>query len=135
MERNSEKEAITLLVKAAELDKKRRKTDAFVCYKEGIDLLMQVIKELKKDNLSDDKKKKLVAYQTKVSEYMDRAEQLKSETSERNRVLQVHKKINIEEGSVGNSYQSLFGKFLDEDATEVCLSLIFCIFFRICILS
>ena len=103
MERNSEKEAITLLVKAAELDKKRRKTDAFVCYKEGIDLLMQVIKELKKDNLSDDKKKKLVAYQTKVGEYMDRAEQLKSEISSKQEKGQLVKAESVEKSSVKRS--------------------------------
>ena len=118
MERNSEKEAITLLHKAVELDGKRRKTDAFVCYKEGIGLLMNVINELKKEQFSDDKK--LVAYNTKVREYMERAEQLKSEINERNRILQVHKKITVKEGSIGNSYQSLFGKFLDEDVSEVC---------------
>ena len=117
MERNSEKEAITLLHKAVELDGKRRKTDAFVCYKEGIDLLLKVIEELKRGKCVDNKK--LDAYRTKVGEYMNRAEQIKSEIEERNRVLQVHKKITIEEGSIGNSYQSLFGKFLDEDVSMV----------------
>ena len=117
MERNSEKEAITLLLRAVDLDGKRRKTDALAMYKEGIGALMKVIDRLKKDNCSDDKK--LNAYSTKVREYMDRAEQLKLEIKERNRILQVHKKITVEEGSIGNSYQSLFGKFLDEDVSEV----------------
>ena len=53
---------------------------------------------------------------------MNRAEQIQSEIEERKRVLQVHKKITIEEGSIGNSYQSLFGKFLDEDVSKVMLS-------------
>jgi len=117
MERNSEKEAITLLLRAVDLDGKRRKTDALAMYKEGIGALMQVINQLKKEKSSDDKK--LNAYNTKVREYMDRAEQLKLEIDERNRILQVHKKITVEEGSIGNSYQSLFGKFLDEDVSEV----------------
>ena len=117
MERNSENEAITLLLKAVELDGKRRKTDALAMYKEGIGLLMKVINKLKQEKCSDDKK--LNAFTTKVREYMDRAEQLKLEINERNRILQVHKKITVEEGSIGNSYQSLFGKFLDEDVSEV----------------
>ena len=117
MERNSENEAITLLLKAVELDGKRRKTDALAMYKEGIGLLMKVINKLKQEKCSDDKK--LNAFTTKVREYMDRAEQLKLEIEERNRSLQVHKKITVEEGSIGNSYQSLFGKFLDEDVSEV----------------
>ena len=107
MERNSENEAITLLLKAVELDGKRRKTDALAMYKEGIGLLMKVINKLKQEKCSDDKK--LNAFTTKVREYMDRAEQLKLEINERNRILQVHKKITVEEGSIGNSYQSLFG--------------------------
>ena len=117
MERNSEKEAITLLLRAVDLDGKRRKTDALAMYKEGIGALMKVINELKQEKFSDDKK--LNAYNKKVREYMDRAEQLKLEIDERNRSLQVHKKITVEEGSIGNSYQSLFGKFLDEDVSEV----------------
>ena len=117
MERNSEKEAITLLLRAVDLDGKRRKTDALAMYKEGIGLLMKVINKLKQEKCSDDKK--LNAFTTKVREYMDRAEQLKLEIDERNRILQVHKKITVEEGSIGNSYQSLFGKFLDEDVSEV----------------
>ena len=117
MERNSEKEAITLLLRAVDLDGKRRKTDALAMYKEGIGLLMKVINKLKQEKCSDDKK--LNAFTTKVREYMDRAEQLKLEINERNRILQVHKKITVEEGSIGNSYQSLFGKFLDEDVSEV----------------
>ena len=36
--------AISLLKRAVELDTKKRYTEALVCYKEGLNLLMEVIK-------------------------------------------------------------------------------------------
>jgi len=36
--------AISLLKRAVELDTKKRKTEALVCYKEGLQLFMEVIR-------------------------------------------------------------------------------------------
>ena len=40
----SEGAAISLLTRAVELDTKKRYTEALVCYKEGLALLMDVLK-------------------------------------------------------------------------------------------
>ena len=66
MERNSEKEAITLLLRAVDLDGKRRKTDALAMYKEGIGALMQVINELKRFLSSGVVQKRWIAHSKKM---------------------------------------------------------------------
>uniref|UniRef100_A0A8C9DQV0 MIT domain-containing protein 1 n=1 Tax=Prolemur simus TaxID=1328070 RepID=A0A8C9DQV0_PROSS len=62
--------AITVLKRAVELDSEYRYSQALVCYQEGIDLLLQVLKGTK------DYTKKCNLRQ-KISNYMDRAENIK----------------------------------------------------------
>ena len=119
MSAGSDRAAIALLCRAAELDGKKRKTEALVCYKEGLQLLMDVIQELK---LAGNNESKLTAYRTKASEYMKRAEQISSQIEEEKRDGKFHEQIKLEEGNTGNSYQSLFGRFLDEDVTQACIT-------------
>ena len=118
MATSSDKAAIALLCRAVELDGKRRKTEALVCYKEGLQLLMNVIQDLKSTGNNETK---ISAYRTKASEYMKRAEQLSSQIEEEKRAGKFHEQIKLEGGSIGNSYRSLFSRFLDEDVTQVCL--------------
>lgn len=66
-----EASAISVLKRAVEMDTARRFDESLVCYQEGINLLLQVLKAT-----SDQSKKE--RYRKKISEYMDRAEQLKS---------------------------------------------------------
>ena len=117
MEVGSDKAAIALLCRAVELDGKKRKSEALVCYKEGLQLLMNVITELKKGGGANEQK--LKAYQTKASEYMNRAEQLSLEIKNETKAGKFHKQIKIEEGSKGNSYSSLLARFMDKDVVQV----------------
>ena len=119
MELASDKAAIALLRRAVELDSKKRKSEALVCYKEGLQLLMNVITDLKKGGGASDNKQKLTAYHTKASEYMNRAEQLSLEIKNETKAGKFHKQIKIEEGSKGNSYSSLLARFMDKDVVQV----------------
>ena len=119
MEVGSDKAAIALLCRAVELDSKKRKSEALVCYKEGLQLLMNVITELKKGGGANDNKQKLTAYHTKASEYMNRAEQLSLEIKKETRAGKFHEQIKIEEGSKRNSYCSLLSRFMDKDVVQV----------------
>ena len=119
MELGSDKAAIALLCRAVELDSKKRKSEALVCYKEGLQLLINVITELKKGVGANENKQKLKAYQTKASEYMNRTEQLSLEIKNETRAGEFHEQIKIEEGSTGNSYSSLLFKFMDKDVVQV----------------
>ncbi|KAF6104796.1 microtubule interacting and trafficking domain containing 1 [Phyllostomus discolor] len=62
--------AATVLKRAVELDSESRYQQALVCYQEGIDLLLQVLK-----GTQDDTKK--CNLRKKISGYMDRAENIK----------------------------------------------------------
>lgn len=117
MEFGSDKAAIVLLRRAVELDGKKRKTEALVCYKEGIQLLMNAIQNLK--SLGSGNENKLNAYRNKASEYVKRAEEISAEIEDMKRAGNFHEQIKLEGGSTGNSYQSLFGRFLDDDVIEV----------------
>ena len=119
MELSSDKAAIALLRRAVEYDSNKRKSEALVCYKEGLQLLMNVITELKKGGGANENKQKLKAYQAKASEYMNRAEQLSLEIKNETRAGKFHEQIKIEEGSTRNSYSSLLSKFLDKDVVQV----------------
>ena len=119
MELGSDKAAIALLCRAVELDSKKRKSEALVCYKEGLQLLINVITELKKGVGANENKQKLKAYQTKASEYMNRTEQLSLEVKNETRAGKFHEQIKIEEGSTGNSYSSILSKFMDKDVVQV----------------
>lgn len=115
MAEGSDKAAIALLCRAVELDGKKRKTEALVCYKEGLQLLMNVIQDLK----TGGNETKLSTYRAKASQYMKRAEQLSLQIEEDKRAGKFHEQVRLEGGSTGHSYQSLFGRFLDEDVTQV----------------
>ena len=92
METGSDKAAIALLCRAIELDGKKRKTEAVVCYQEGIQLLINRIEELKKKGGNCGTK--ISAYGSKAREYMTRIEQLKTEIEEQNGVENFTNKSN-----------------------------------------
>ncbi|KAK3599537.1 hypothetical protein CHS0354_006672 [Potamilus streckersoni] len=104
--------ATTVLKRAVELDMAQKQGEAVVCYQEGLQLLMDAIK-----NMKDPVKKE--ACRKKMLEYMDRAEQLKKQVEEEKAAEIYHEQIHIEDNSTGHSYQQLFGRFLDENLTEI----------------
>ncbi|KAM5316513.1 MIT domain-containing protein 1 isoform 3-T6 [Glossophaga mutica] len=104
--------AATVLKRAVELDSESRYQQALVCYQEGIDLLLQVLK-----GIQDDTKK--CNLRKKISGYMDRAENIKKYLDQEKEDGKYHKQIKIEENATGFSYESLFQEYLNETVREV----------------
>ncbi|XP_003794388.1 MIT domain-containing protein 1 [Otolemur garnettii] len=104
--------AVTMLQRAVKLDAEYKYPQALICYQEGIDLLLQVMKGTKdctkKSNLRD-----------KISGYMERAENIKKYLAQEKEDGKYHKQIKIEENATGFSYESLFQEYLNETVTEV----------------
>lgn len=86
--------------------------ESLVCYQEGIDLLLQVVKGTK-----DEAKKQ--RYRQKISEYMTRAEDIKKHIEKEKQDGKYHKQIRIEENATGYSYEKLFQEYLTEIVSEV----------------
>ncbi|XP_052601083.1 MIT domain-containing protein 1 isoform X4 [Peromyscus californicus insignis] len=104
--------AVAVLKRAVELDAESRYQQALVCYQEGIDMLLQVLKGTK-----DSSKKSVL--RTRISNYMDRAENIKKYLDQEKEDGKYHKQIKIEENATGFSYESLFKEYLHETVTEV----------------
>ena len=90
--------AISLLKRAVELDAGKRYTEALVCYKEGLQLFMPVVKATRGD---PDRTK---AFRAKAAEYMDRAEQIARIVEEQKRSGRFHEQTRIAADSTGHSY-------------------------------
>ncbi|XP_053520535.1 MIT domain-containing protein 1 isoform X2 [Artibeus jamaicensis] len=104
--------AATVLKRAVELDSESRYQQALVCYQEGIDLLLQVLR-----GTQDDAKK--CNLRKKISGYMDRAENIKKYLDQEKEDGKYHKEIKIEENATGFSYETLFQEYLNETVKEV----------------
>lgn len=104
--------AVTVLRNGVDLDNKKRYTEALVCYREGLQLLFDLMK-----GVADSEKKKYL--RTKVEAYMGRAEKVKQLIEEQKAMGKYHEQIFIENDSTGHSYKNLFGRFLDEEVTSV----------------
>ena len=102
--------AIALLKRAVELDMSKRYTEALVCYKEGLQLFLRVVQDV----TDKDKKAK---YRLKASEYLDRSEKVQEIVDKEKENGKYQEHIKIEANSCGNSYDSLFGRFLDDQVT------------------
>ncbi|XP_078078039.1 MIT domain-containing protein 1 isoform X5 [Mustelus asterias] len=107
-----ENSAVTVLKRAIELDNDSRFQSSLVCYQEGIDLLLQVLKATK-----DDTKK--VHFRQKIENYMNRAEQIKKYLDKQKEEGKYHEQIKIPEDATGFSYEKLFKPYLDPFVTEV----------------
>lgn len=110
----SEKEgaAVALLKRAVELDVAQRFTEALVCYKEGLQLFLDVVQAV------TDKEKK-AKYRTKAGEYLDRSEKVQEIVNKEKENGNYQEHYKIEANSTGHSYEALFGRFLDENVTQV----------------
>ncbi|NXM24109.1 MITD1 protein, partial [Oxyruncus cristatus] len=100
------------LKRAVEMDVASRFQESLVCYQEGIDLLLQVVKATK-----DEEKKH--RYRQKISEYMTRAEDIKKHIEKEKQDGKYHKQIRIEENATGFGYEKLFHEYLTEIVSEV----------------
>jgi hypothetical protein len=104
--------AVTLLKRATELDSAGKYNESLVCYQEGIQLLMTVLK-----GISDEGKRKAV--REKLETYMSRAEVVKGYAKDGKLAGPHHEQIHIAEDAIGFSYSSLLGRFLDGSITSV----------------
>ncbi|KAL4656947.1 MIT domain-containing protein 1 isoform X1 [Arapaima gigas] len=107
-----EASAVSILKRAVELDNNSRFQEAIVCYQEGIQLLLDVLKAVK-----DESKK--THYREKIKCYMERAEQIKSHLVQEKEVGKYHEQIKIAEDATGFSYETLFKPYISQVLTEV----------------
>ncbi|XP_041807105.1 MIT domain-containing protein 1 [Chelmon rostratus] len=107
-----ETSAISVLKRAVELDQSGRFQESLVCYQEGIQLLMDVLKAVKDDS-------KRGHYRDKIKGYMDRAEQIKAHVNQMKEDGKYHEQIRIAEDAVGYSYEALFKPYISSLLTEV----------------
>ncbi|XP_040057612.2 MIT domain-containing protein 1 [Gasterosteus aculeatus] len=108
-----ETSAISVLKRAVELDHGGRVQESLVCYQEGIQLLMDVLKA----TVNDESKRG--HYREKIKGYMDRAEQIKVHVNQMKEDGKYHEQIRIEEDATGYSYQVLFKPYMSSLLTEV----------------
>ncbi|KAM7407181.1 hypothetical protein PAMA_003083 [Pampus argenteus] len=107
-----ETSAISVLKRAVELDQGSRFQESLVCYQEGIQLLIDVLKAVK-----DDSKKG--HYRDKIKGYMDRAEQIKAHVNQMKEDGKYHEQIRIAGDATGYSYEALFKPYISSALTEV----------------
>lgn len=107
-----ESAAVSILLRAVEMDTNERYTMALVLYQEGLQILMDILKETK-----DPGKKK--HFKIKAAEYMDRAETIKGIIQEHKAAGKYREQTRIEAGSTGHGYATLFGRFLDPSVTHI----------------
>lgn len=107
-----ESSAISVLKRAVELDQSSRFQESLVCYQEGIQLLIGVLKAVK-----DDSKKG--HYREKIKGYMDRAEQIKEHINKSKEEGKYHEQIKIGDSDTGFSYEVLFKPYITESLKEV----------------
>ncbi|KAF2901406.1 hypothetical protein ILUMI_04783 [Ignelater luminosus] len=100
-----------VLLKAVELDNKKRYTEALLYYKEGLQLLLDLLK----GDVGD----KRTSLRKKAEEYMKRAEEIKQIVENLKQEGTFHEQIHIENNATGYSYEKVFGRFLDEDVEYV----------------
>ncbi|NWW12263.1 MITD1 protein, partial [Oreocharis arfaki] len=101
--------------RAVQLDAASRFQESLVCYQEGIDLLLQVVKA------TADEAKKL-RYRQKISEWSN-TEIISSPLLKKRLTFlsdgKYHKQIRIEENATGFGYEKLFHEYLTEIVSEV----------------
>ncbi|XP_072762368.1 MIT domain-containing protein 1-like [Anoplolepis gracilipes] len=107
-----ESAAVSVLKRAVEMDKKEQFTMALVLYQEGVQILLDTVKETKETY-------KVEYLTTKAKEYLDRAETVKKLITARKSAGIYRELTKIENGSTGHGYASVFGRFLDGSVTYI----------------
>ncbi|XP_058456809.1 MIT domain-containing protein 1-like [Malaya genurostris] len=106
--------AITLLTRAIEYDLNGRKLESLKLYEDGIEALL---KESKAE--SDPKRKQ--HFQSKIMEYMNRAEQVKELVMRWRSRGEIRDKIHVVEGATGYNYERVFGKYFTDEVKEILI--------------
>uniref|UniRef100_A0A8D8VAZ1 MIT domain-containing protein 1 n=1 Tax=Cacopsylla melanoneura TaxID=428564 RepID=A0A8D8VAZ1_9HEMI len=112
---NSLELAQFLLKKAVDLDEKGRWTESLNFYQEGVTELLKYVRGLPS---RDDQQK----IREKVETYIGRAEILKQKLDEKKKMGDYHEQFEIKNNDKGYSYESLFGRFLDEFVEHISVT-------------
>ncbi|KAF6717064.1 MIT domain-containing protein 1 [Oryzias melastigma] len=107
-----EASAVSVLKRAVDLDQNGRFQESLVCYQEGIQLLMDVLKAVRDES-------KRGHYRERIKGYMDRAEQIKAHVNQVKEDGKYHEEIKIAEDATGYSYEVLFKPYISSTLTEV----------------
>nr|CAB3263851.1 MIT domain-containing protein 1-like [Phallusia mammillata] len=107
-----EASAAKILTRAIEMERHGKYQTALVCYQEGIDLLLEVLKASKDPN----KKKH---YRSKIEEYMTQAEKVKVLLERLKQEGKYHEQLKIEDNATGHGYSAIFSPYMDETVVEV----------------
>ncbi|XP_071558702.1 MIT domain-containing protein 1-like [Temnothorax nylanderi] len=107
-----ESAAGSVLKRAVEMDMKEQYTMALVLYQEGVQILLDMVKETREAPKVD-------YLTTKTKEYLDRAEKVKKLIITRKSAGIYREYTKIESGSTGHGYASVFGRFLDGTVTYI----------------
>jgi len=110
----TEQSAIKLLKRAIEYESSSQFQQSLVCYQEGIDLLLGVVR-------SCNEASKKAHYRKKIDEYMTRAELLKNTVNKLKETGKYHEQLHILDNSSGHSYISIFRSFLDDIVETVTI--------------
>ncbi|TMW41414.1 hypothetical protein DOY81_013506, partial [Sarcophaga bullata] len=103
-----------ILMKAVQCDQAGRILEAQYNYQEGIQILMELVED------ENDVAKKKVYYE-RIKEYIDRAEQIKLRVQRHVSQGELVAHIAIDEGDIGYSYNSIFGKYVNKNVKEVLI--------------
>lgn len=106
-------EARDILINAVNHDKACRKKEAIKAYGDGVEIMLK----LKSSSNLLDENDHLILRQ-KIDQYMSRAESLRNDCGQTVNVKYLEQR-RIEDNSTGHSYESIFGKCLDDLLTEV----------------
>lgn len=99
-----------ILQRGVELDNNKRYTEALVCYQEGIQVLIDLLKSY--DNQNEEQKRTYL--RDKINEYMKRAELIKEIIAKLKDQGSYSEQINIEDNSKEHSYERIFSRFFDD---------------------
>ncbi|CAL7944995.1 unnamed protein product [Xylocopa violacea] len=107
-----ENAAAAILTRAVEMDNNEQYTMALVLYQEGIQILIDATKVTKDPN-------KQKHFTTKISQTLDRAENIKALIENGKAAGTYRELIKIEKDSVGYGYDTVLGRFLDATITYI----------------
>ncbi|XP_064539280.1 MIT domain-containing protein 1 [Drosophila montana] len=107
-------QAKALLIRAVECDQSGRILEAQTLYQDGIAQLMTFV-----STEPDEVKRK--GFLTRIKEYMDRADAIKARVNGQLMLGEVVTHLSIEENDTGYDYDQIFGKYMNDQTTEIML--------------
>lgn len=107
-----ESTAANILLQAINLDKERRYLEALACYREGIQILMEIMKSTQEDS-------KRLKFRARATEYIERAERLKMLIEKEKSAGQYREQFQIKADATGYSYEKIFSELIDEELSAV----------------